>query len=101
MEQRELVSGFSDLKELLIRTYKIDRPRELVKLYFTEKHGALLMHDYDDHKKEIALAEGFQMRRLNPKLTLRANALVIEALQNENPEKFLNLEFDLNGFFRS
>jgi len=46
MQQRELISGFSELKDLLIRTYKFEKEREFVRLYFSEYKNELLMHDY-------------------------------------------------------
>lgn len=35
MKQTELVSGFSELKDLLIRTYRMQEDRQGVKLYFS------------------------------------------------------------------
>lgn len=100
MQQRELVSGFSDLKNILIRTYKIDRDRELVKLYFTERDSELLMHDYDDHKKVICLCTNLKNKFIRNDLVSKARLLVEESLMQANPAQFLNLEFQLNGFFR-
>ena len=56
MHQREQVSSFSELKDLLIRTFQIERDRAFVKLHFSENGTELLMHDYDDHKKALALS---------------------------------------------
>ena len=60
MHQRVVMSGFSDLKDLLIRTYKIDKDQGLVKLYFTEENNRLLMHDYDDHERVIYLCSNLK-----------------------------------------
>lgn len=100
MQQRELVSGFSDLKDLLIRTYKIDRDRELIKLYFTIMDSELLMHDFDDHKKVICLCANLNNKFIRNVLVSKARLLVEESLLHTNPAQFLNLEFQLNGFFR-
>lgn len=100
MQQKELVSGFSELKDLLIRTYKIDRDRSLVKLYFSEKDDLLLMHDYDDHKKSLALSLSISNRDIGTGLTGHSYNLVAESLLQPNPTEFLNIGFKLNGFFR-
>lgn len=100
MQQRELVSGFSELKDLLIRTYKIDRNRELVRLYFSEKDNELLMHDYDDHKKSFALSRSMNNKEISHGLTANALRLVKESLNRVSPADFLIEQFQLNGFFR-
>lgn len=51
MQQQQLISGFSELKDLLIRTYNIEKDREFVRLYFSECDNQLLMYDYDDHTR--------------------------------------------------
>ncbi len=99
MQQRELMSGFSDLKVLLIRTYKIDRSSELVKLYFTQADNELLLHDYDDHEKIISLCSDLKNKFIRDILTFKAKLLVEESLMHHNPAQFLNNEFQLNGFF--
>ena len=100
MQQRELVSGFSELKDLLIRTYKIERNREFVKLYFSEKGNELLMHDYNDHKKSFALSVNIAKKQIPAGLTANAHRLVKESLSRASPAGFLIEEFQLNGFFR-
>ncbi len=100
MQQRELVSGFSELKDLLIRTYKIERNREFVKLYFSEKDNELLMHDYDDHKNSVALSRNMNDEDISHGLTANAHRLVRESLNHASPAGFLIEEFQLNGFFR-
>ena len=100
MRQQELVSGFSELKDLLITTYRIEQPRELVKLYFSETTNELLMHDYDDHSKFIILSFKLQDRLSRTGLTLYASRLVILALNHPSPSIFLNHNFKLYGFFR-
>lgn len=101
MQQLEIVSGFSELKDLLIRTYKISRNRELVKLYFSTKENALLMHDFDDHKKELSLCSNLKEGSIRKTLAPRAYRLVAESLNHVSPTDFLNCEFQLNGFFIS
>lgn len=100
MQQREIMSGFSDLKELLIRTYKIDKDREFVRLYFTELAGALLMQDYHDHKKSIPLCYNVKRKLIEVTLSAKAQLLIEESLLHPVPAKFLNDEFMLNGSFR-
>lgn len=100
MQQRELVSGFSDLKDLLIRTYNIEKERELVRLYFSESKNELLMHDYDDHKKAIRLCLNLKRKLIMERLTVNAQRLVQESLKHTSPAEFLINEFQLNGFFR-
>ena len=75
MQQREIVSGYSELKDLLIRTYQIERRREFIKLYFTEKNNRLLMHDYNDHKKFIELVEEIDTKIVSTKLTNSARRI--------------------------
>lgn len=101
MRQQNLVSGFSELKDLLITTYKIEKPRELVQLYFSQSGMELLMHDYDDHKKVMHLC--FDIRKKQTKIGLKtyAERLVNEALTHHLPSAFLNHNFKLYGFFRS
>ena len=101
MQQREFVSGFSDLKDLLIRTYKIDRSREFVRLCFSKKDNSLLMHDYDDHKKMLVLCSNLKEENIQEGLPLNARRLVSESLKHFSPAEFLIKEFQLNGFFRS
>ena len=100
MKQIEIVSGFSELKGLLIRTYKIERSSELIKLYFTLQDQQLYMHDYDDHKKAVLLAKDIDFKDISDQLAFKAQRLVAEAIDNPNPAEFLNMEFKLSGFFR-
>ena len=101
MQQREVVSGFSDLKDLLIRTYKIEKEREFLKLYFTEKANELLMHDFNDHQRKIGICLDVKRKIIKDTLSPIAKLLVKESLLHTDPAKFLNDEFKLYGFFRS
>ena len=101
MQQREFVSGFSDLKDLLIQTYKIGKTREFVKLYFTETEDKLFMHDYDDHKKALTLVVSISDREIARGLTEKAHQLIAESLLQPKPAEFLIDGFKLYGFFRS
>ena len=101
MQQREIVSGYSELKDLLIRTYKIERSRELVKLYFTENDNRLLMHDYDNHKNSVEISKKINAKLISSQLSYYAFRLALEALKNQSPSEYLNSGFKLNGFFRS
>lgn len=100
MQQRELVSGFSELKFILINTYKIDQSPELVKLYFTEIEGSLLMHDYNDHNKVIHLSFNFKKKEVSRGVTGKALKVVKESFNHKVPSNYLNLNFQLYGFFR-
>ena len=100
MKQIEIVSGFSELKGLLIRTYKIERSPELIKLYFTLQDQWLFMHDYDDHKKVVLLAADIAGKEISSQVTHTALRLVKASLKENNPAQFLNEGFRLNGFFR-
>jgi hypothetical protein len=100
MEQRETVSGFSELKDLLIRTYQIEKSREFVRLFFSESDGALIMHDFDDHNKTIHLCFDIKKRSIQKNLTNNAKQLVIESLDQPSPSQYLIDEFQLYGFFR-
>lgn len=100
MQSKELVSGFSELKDLLIRTYKIDKPRELVRLYFSIERDMLIMHEYDDHKKIIILSVSSSSRKPSENLAPTAARLVANALKNPKPAQFLIDHFQLYGFFR-
>ena len=100
MKQIEIVSGFSELKDLLIRTYKIKRSSELIKLYFTFQDQQLYMHDYDDHKMAVLLASDIAGKEISGQVTHNALRLVKASLKENNPSDFLNEGFKLNGFFR-
>ena len=101
MDQIKIVGGFSDLKELLIQTFHIKDVRDEVKLYFSNRAGALIMHRYDDHLKMITLSSDMSTRNLIGFLSHRAKQLIYEAFATENPSEFLNEQFLLHGFFRS
>lgn len=100
MQQRELISGFSELKDLLIRTYNIKKERELVRLYFSVSKNELLVHDYDDHKGVISLCANLARKQIRNGLSAGIRRLVTESLEHSSPSEFLNKEFQLNGFFK-
>lgn len=99
MQTMAIVSGFSELKDLLIRTYNIERSRAEVRLYFTEDQDQLLMHDYHDHKKLIVLATSISRKELRKSLKGFAAQLCELALSEVEPSKFLNRRFTSDGFF--
>ncbi|GEM_PF-2410424 len=101
MQQRELMSAFSELKNLLIRTYQIKQDRKFVKLYFSRRDNQMLMHDYDDHKKAIIICFDIEQKDIRNSLTPNGRRLVRASLKHPSPSEFLNEEFQLNGFFRS
>ena len=101
MKQQELVSGFSELKDLLIRTYGVNRSREFVRLYFSVSGNRLLMHDYVDHKKAIVICNDLASKNIPEGFSPGIQKLVAESLMHLSPTDFLNNEFQLNGFFRS
>lgn len=100
MEQRDLVVGFSELKDLLIRTYQIDRDRNLVRLYFTSNGKELFMHDFDDHQKIIILSFRTKEKLVRPGLREFIRRTVLMALAQTDPAEFLNINFQLHGFFK-
>ena len=97
----EIVSGFSELKDLLIHTFKVTRNREFVRLYFTELDNELLMHDYADHKKVIVLSLDIESQDIPKEIPLRARRLIQNSLMQKGASDFLNRGFQLHGFFRS
>lgn len=101
MQQRELVASYSELKDLLIRTYKINRDREFIRLYFSEKDNELLMHDYGEHQKALTLSRDIVNKQVRDGLKTNSLNLVKESLLQPKPSEFLNNGFNLNGFFRS
>ncbi|MBC7420838.1 MAG: hypothetical protein H7328_08920 [Bdellovibrio sp.] len=101
MEYRELMYGFSDLKDLMIENYQIERGREFVKLYFTEQREWLFVHDYDDHKKQMYICNNVKDKKIRKGLSDRAQKLTREALKYSSPAQFLNSGFLLYGFFQS
>ena len=101
MQERVLISGFSELKDLLIKTFQIERNTEFVRLYFSQKNNELLMHDYDDHKKAINLSFNLKKGDIKTMLTINAHRVVKESLKHKSPAEFLNNGFKLSGFFRS
>lgn len=100
MQQRELISGFSELKDLLIRTYNIKKEYEFVRLYFSESDNKLFMHDYDDHRKVISLCANIERKLIVEQLNAKAYRLVQESLKHTSPALYLVNEFQLSGFFR-
>jgi hypothetical protein len=101
MQQLDSVTGFSELKDLLIRTYNIEKERSLIQLHFTESDHELLMHDYSDHEKVICLCSDLRVGTPDKSLSPRAKRIVNEALKQNKPCEFLNNGFKLYGFFRS
>ena len=97
MQQKDLVVGFSDLKDILIHTYKIEKPREQVRLYFSIITADLWMHDYDDHAKKVALLQGGLNRLPYDSFGWR---LVNFVKKSRKPDALLNDLFQLYGFFR-
>jgi hypothetical protein len=101
VKQTDLVSGFSELKDILIRAYGIDRPRNRIKLYFTEGENELHMHDDSDHKKIVPLVDNLREKYILPFNEKKATALIRESLNHNEPALFLNEEFESYGFFIS
>ncbi len=101
MKQLDMVSGFSELKDLLIRTYKIERDPLQVRLYFSVNNNQLIVHDYDDHKNLLILSRNITKKAIGVGLTPKVHDLVEESLNQKSPSEFLIKEFQLNGFFRS
>lgn len=95
MQQLEIVSGFSDLKSILIRTYNIEKSRQRVRLWFSESDNRLSMHDYYEHKNSVLLSLDGE-----PMITeYFGRKLVVEALRWPDPVAFLNEEFRANGYY--
>ena len=101
MQQRQLVSGFSELKDLIIRKYNITEERNKIRLHFTMDGGMLVLHNYKQHIQKIILAEVMPHR---PSIRIPENSIarqLIElALKQDRPAQFLNHQFKLHGFFR-
>lgn len=97
MQQKDIVSGFSDLKDILIRTYKIERPRNQIRLHFTFSNEELWMHDYDDHWKKVVVAKDGRNRVPE---NSRGWKLIRTAIKYKNPHTLLNELFQSHGFFR-
>lgn len=91
----------SDLKKLLIRTYKLEKSAEFIKLHFSVNDNELLMHDYDDHRKTLTLVRKIDTKKIRLGLTTNSHNLIKESLYHSKPAEFLNMGFKLNGFFRS
>ncbi len=100
VEQMKIVAGFSELKDLLIRTHRIQKNKELIKLYFNAENNQLLMHDYDEHTKAIILISRLDKNEISNFSGHKARILVKYSLSFPNPALFLNEEFKLSGFFR-
>ncbi len=101
MQNRQIVSGFSELKDLLIKKYKIGESRENIRLHFSMSGADLYLHNYRRHEEKIKLARIVAGKMAN-NLILRSNArdLVDVALKEKGPAEYLNQQFQLNGFFR-
>lgn len=101
MEQMEIISGFSELKDLLIRMHHMKKDREFIRLYFSETNNMLLMHDYSDHKNAIVLCKSLMLKQVSGELTYVAHRLVLESLKHASPSEFLINNYQLYGFFRN
>ena len=100
MKQRQIVSGFSEIKDLLVQKYKINKGRENIRLHFTMSDGELIVHDYHRHSYQIILTSvGFHSIS-NTLPNSFARELVDLALKELDPAIFLNQQFNLHGFFR-
>lgn len=100
MYENEFVSGFSELKNILIRAYKIERPRDQIKLHFTIQEDELLMHDYDDHSKFVSLSNRISTKHVVNFPEKKAVEIVKVALDQDDPLDYLKDGFLLYGFFR-
>ncbi len=100
MHQTQIMSGFSELKDLLIERFQIERPRETIRLHFTINLDRLLVHDYSYHKNAITIVHSVRQINLNISLKGNAKLLCLEALTRPDPAQYLNEEFQLYGFFR-
>jgi hypothetical protein len=98
MQQTEFLSGYSELKDLLVEHYGHDRKK--LRLYFSQTKNSLLMHDYNNHKNVVELVLNFEIPAFNRYLKPRAKKLVLNALRQNEPAKYLNDGFLLYGFFR-
>ncbi len=94
------LAGFSELKDLLIRTYRIDKARESVRLYFTEYQNQIFLHEYKDHNKKILLVVNIREKEISGRAVGLARQICIEALKHKKPADFLNEGFLSAGFFR-
>lgn len=65
MQSTQMVSGFSELKDYLIDKFQIERPRETVRLHFTEDENRLFMHDYSHHQNAVVIISNIHLRHLN------------------------------------
>lgn len=101
MQNRQIMSGFSELKDLLIKKYKINENRKSIRLHFRMMAGELYLHNYRRHEQKIQIASIVNGLITN-NLTERSFArdLVELALKEIMPASFLNRNFQLNGFFR-
>ncbi len=100
MQQTEFIVGFSELKDLLIETYKIDLPRDQIRLFFAEIDNTLLLHDYLNHKRSVLLSSNIHQKRspnVRKKIALK---IIFLALDSADPALFLNESYLLYGYFR-
>ncbi len=93
MQQTHIISGFSELKDLLIEQFKVKRPREMIRLHFTISRDRLLIHDYSCHQNAITIVHSIRQKHLNTKLKGNAKILCLEALAQPYPALFLNEYF--------
>ena len=99
MKQLDKISGFTELKDMLIRTYLINRSHDLVKLFFSERKNALYVHDYDDHSKALRICNNIELEYIPHGLPPNVFRLANESLKHASPAEFLINEFKLSGFF--
>jgi hypothetical protein len=100
MEQVQIVSGFSELKDLLIQKFQIARSRERIRLYFTENDDQLLLHDFHEHKISLTIVRSIEQKILSGYLTENARLLCAKAIKEPDPVAYLNHGFLLYGYFR-
>lgn len=100
MFESEFVSGFSELKNILIRTYEIEKPKVQIKLHFTVLDNELRMHDYDDHSKVVNLSDDILGKQVIEFPERQAVEIIKMALEQGDPLDYLRDGFLLYGFFR-
>jgi hypothetical protein len=108
MELIKVMSGFKDLKALLLTTYPDAGPAHELRLWFKQNSGMLSVHNYYNHDQQIIIAI-INEKYLEIKLVnLQANSngeQIIYWASEQNKSKtntvaeFLNQQFELCGSF--
>jgi hypothetical protein len=99
------MTGFSHIRSKFKTKCKIEKPLEKLAMWFTYSNEFLFVHDMEDHKTSMPLAQRKTENENNWVIFLKPNSpgelLVNEAINNEKlrPDEDLNNNYRQSGYF--